>query len=208
MKEYWDKRFQAEGKIWGDAPSRTAVHALEFFRQAGVKKILVTGSGYGRNTRLFSESGVEVTGIEISPSAYKMAQVLDPQSSFYNASVLDMSFLADIFDAVYCHSVLHLFREQDRKTFIRQCADRLAADGLMFFSVMSEKDPGYGKGAETENNTFESKPGRPVHYFSETDLKAHFKGMTVLETGIMEEQEDHGEEGPHVHPWRYIYVRI
>jgi cyclopropane fatty-acyl-phospholipid synthase-like methyltransferase len=208
MKTYWESRYQAEGKMWGDAPSRTAVHALEFFRQAGVKKILVPGSGYGRNTRLLSESGFEVTGVEISATAYALALKFDTQSSFYNTSILDLSFLAEKYDAVYCHSVLHLFREQDRKTFIRQCADRLTANGLMFFSVMSEKDPGCGKGTETEKNTFESKPGRPAHYFSESDLKAHFKGMTVLETGIMEEPENHGAEGPHVHPWRYIYVRI
>jgi SAM-dependent methyltransferase len=208
MNEYWDKRYQAEGKIWGESPSRTAFQALELFRAAGVKTILVPGSGYGRNTRLFSESGFKVTGIEISPAAFALAQEFDPQSSFYNGSVLDMSFLAYKFDAVYCHSVLHLFREQDRKTLIRQCADRLASNGYMFFSVMSEKDPGCGKGAETEKNTFESKPGRPAHYFTESDLKAHFKGMTILETGITEEPENHGAEGPHVHPWRYIYVRI
>lgn len=208
MKTYWESRYQTEGKIWGNAPSRTAFYAMELFRQAGVKKILVPGSGYGRNTRLFSASGLDMTGVEISPSACNMAKVFDPQSSFYNASVLDMSFLAEKFDAVYCHSVLHLFREQDRKTLIRQSADRLAVNGLMFFSVMSEKDPGYGKGAETEKTTFESKPGRPVHYFTAADLQAHFNAMKILETGIMEEPENHGEEGPHVHPWRYIYVRI
>jgi cyclopropane fatty-acyl-phospholipid synthase-like methyltransferase len=208
MNTYWENRYQAEGKIWGEAPARTAVYALELFRKAGVKTLLVAGAGYGRNTRLFSAAGMSVTGIEISPWAYKLAGKFDPQSRFYNASVLDMSFLADRFDAIYGYSILHLFLEQDRKTFIRQCVDRLVPGGLMFFSVMSEKDPGCGKGAETEANTFESKPGRPAHYFTDADLKAHFDKMKILATGIMDEPENHGAEGPHVHPARYIYVRI
>jgi SAM-dependent methyltransferase len=207
MNEYWDKRFQAEGKIWGDSPSRTAIHALERFRKADVKTILVPGSGYGRNTKLFSESGFKVTGVEISPTAYMLALKFDTLSRFYNASALDMSFLAEKYDAIYCFNVLHLFRENERKLFLKQCAEKIKDNGLMFFTVFSEKEPSYGKGEETETNTFESKPGRPVHYFTEGDLKAHFKKMKIPETGIMEDPENHGTEGQHTHRLRYIYVR-
>ena len=135
-----------------------------------------------------------------------MALEFDPLSGFFNASVLDMSFLPEKYDAIYCFNVLHLFREKDRKLFIDQCQERVKDNGLMFFTVFSEKESSYGQGKEVEKNTFESKPGRPVHYFTESDLKAHFKGMEILETGIMEDPEDHGAEGPHTHRLRYIYV--
>jgi len=206
MNEYWDKRYRAEGRIWGDKTSRTAGQALDIFSKHKIKNILVPGSGYGRNTRLFSEAGFRVTGVEISPEACKMAQEFDPQSSFINASALDMSFLAEKFDAIYCFNVLHLFRENDKKLFIRQCVDRLKENGIMFFTVFSEKEESYGRGKETEKNTFESRPGRPVHYFSESDLQEHFKGMRIIETGIMKDPEDHGE-GPHTHILRYICAR-
>jgi SAM-dependent methyltransferase len=206
MNEYWDKRYQAEGKIWGEAPSRTAVYTLELFKKNGVKKLLVLGSGYGRNTRLFSNAGFDVTGVEISPLAWKMAREFDPKTRVYNASVLDMPFLQDKYDAIYCFNVLHLFRESDRRLFIKQCVDKIKSKGLMFFTVFSEKEASYGKGAKVEENTFESKPGRPVHYFSESDLREHFKGVEILETGIMEDPEDHGE-GPHTHSLRYIFVK-
>jgi len=206
MNEYWDKRYRSEGKIWGDLPSRTAGHALELFRRNHVNKILVPGSGYGRNTKLFSTSGFNVTGIEISSVACKMAREFDPLSRFYNASVLDMSFNADIYDVIYCFNVLHLFREDERKLFIRQCVDRVKNNGLMFFTVFSEKEESYGKGREVEKNTFESKPGRPAHYFTDDDLREHFKSMEIMETGIIEDPEDHGE-GPHTHILQYICVR-
>jgi SAM-dependent methyltransferase len=206
MNEYWDKRYQAEGKIWGPEPSLTARRALEIFRENKVEKLLVPGSGYGRNTRLFSTSGLKVTGVEISFEACRLAMTFDPDTRVYNQSVLDMSFLPSKFDGIYCFNVLHLFREADRRRFIRQCDIRVKKNHPMFFTVFSEKEESFGKGAPVEENTFESKPGRPVHYFSEQDLKNHFKGMQIMETGIMEDQENHGE-GPHTHTLRYICVR-
>src|SRR4030042_2780015 len=100
MNEYWDKRYRAEGRIWGDLPSRTAEYALELFRKYKAKKILIPGSGYGRNSRLFSTSGFEVTGIEISPLACKMARKFDSLSRFILASVLALSFLTEKYDAI------------------------------------------------------------------------------------------------------------
>lgn len=207
MNEYWDKRFRAEGRIWSDEPSRTAVHALELFQSYNdIRKLLVPGSGYGRNTRLFVSSGYDVTGIEISSEACAMAKEFDPLTRLYNASVLDMSFITDSYDAIYCFNVLHLFTEAERRLFLQQCRVKVRENGLLFFTAFSEKEPSYGKGQETEKNTFESKPGRPVHYFTGEDLEQHFNSMPVITTGLTEDPEDHGE-GPHIHVLRYICVR-
>ena len=74
MKDYWNGRFIREGQIWGDMPSRSAEYALELFRREGIRRILVPGAGYGRNTRLFSSNGFEVVGIEISEEAFRIAK--------------------------------------------------------------------------------------------------------------------------------------
>jgi len=205
FQDYWDRRYQAEGKIWGNKPSSTATHAADLFRQAGIKSILVPGSGYGRNTRYFSGLGFSVTGIEISPVAAELARQFDPGSRFYEASVLDMSFDSQQYDAVYCFNVLHLFLEKDRKLFIRGCAGRLAKNGHMFFTVFSERETDFGKGRQVEPNTFETRPGRPAHYFTEEDLVRHFAGYRVVESGLVEDPENHGGK-PHIHLLQYIYV--
>ena len=205
-KTYWDDRFKKEGKIWGDLQSRTAIYALELFRRDNVKKILVPGSGYGRNTKFFSTSGFEVTGIEISTVAYELAQKHNPLTRFYNGSVLDMSFDPNIYDAIYCFNLLHLFRKEERKTLVKQCTGKLKNTGLMFCTVFSEKETSYGKGKEIEKNTFESRPGRPAHYFTEDDLRGHFNNVEVVEIGIMEDPESHGGQ-PHTHILRYAYIK-
>jgi hypothetical protein len=60
MNEYREARFRSGGRIRGDAPGRTAGHALEIFRARGVRSVLVPGAGCGRNTRLFAAAGLAV----------------------------------------------------------------------------------------------------------------------------------------------------
>lgn len=205
-KTYWDKRFRDEGYVWGDSPSQTAGYALEIFRQNKVKRILVPGSGYGRNTKLFSASGFDVTGIEISEVACALAREYDPQTKHYSSSVLDMSFDKNKYDAIYGYNVLHLFREKERKLCLRECAAKVRDNGLMFFTVFSDRDPSFGKGEEVEKNTFESRPDRPVHYFTEDSLRDLFKDFETLESGITEDMENHSG-GPHTHMLAYILAR-
>jgi SAM-dependent methyltransferase len=205
-KEYWDGRFSEEGKIWGESPSRSAYSALDLFLRYGIRSVLVPGSGYGRNTRLFSSSGFSVVGIEISEIAYNLAKQFDPLSKFYNGSVLDMSFDASKYDAIYCHNVLHLFRQNERRIFLRECAGKLREKGLLFLTVLSNEDPSFGQGKEFEINTYESRPGRPVHYFTEDDLREHLRKFEIIEVGTLPDPEDHGGQ-PHTHILRYVLAR-
>jgi len=207
MNGYWETRFTKEGKIWGNSPSRTATYALELFRKYGVKKILVPGAGYGRNTKLFSSTGFNVVGVEVSEIALDLAKKYDPETTFLHGSYLDIVPGDEPYDAIYCFNLLHLFRENERKLLISKSSSELKEDGLVFFIVFSEEEVSFGNGREVEKNTFESKPGRPVHYFAEEDLPEHFQDFSIIENGIMEDPENHGEQGSHSHILRYIFAR-
>lgn len=204
--QYWEHRFDEEGMIWGESPSKTAYYALDIFRTDKITSILVPGSGYGRNTNLFSSSGFKVTGVEISEKACNMAKQFDPDSEFYRGSALDMSFDTTQYDAIYCFNVLHLFLEDDRKLLVRNCVEKLNQDGVMVFTVFSEKESNFGQGKEVETYTFETRPGRPAHYYTEDDLLEQFKDFSIREKGIISDPEDHGGK-PHTHILRYILVR-
>jgi hypothetical protein len=206
-QEYWEGRYTVEGKIWGDSPSRSAQEAKMMFLYNNVKTVLVPGSGYGRNTKVFSTAGLDVTGVEISVTAFHIARRFDPQSNFYLGNVLNMSFENNKYDAVYAYNVLHLFRQAERDIFIQQCIGKLNDEALVYFTVFSTDEADFGKGQETEPNTLESKPGRPVHYFAEDDLKNHLKDFNIIETGIINEPEDHGGKA-HTHVLRYVFARL
>ena len=203
--QYWEQRFGEEGMIWGESPSKTAYYALNLFRNYEISSILVPGSGYGRNTKLFSSSGYKVTGIEISEKACIMAKQFDPDSQFSQGSVLDMSFDTNKYDALYCFNVLHLFLADDRKLLLNNCAEKLKKTGLMFFTVFSDEESNFGQGKQVENNTFETRPGRPAHYYTEDDLLEQFKDFSISEKGILADPEDHGGKF-HTHFLRYVLV--
>ena len=203
--EYWDKRFSDEGKIWGDIPSKSAYYAIKLFKKNEIRTILIPGSGYGRNSKLFSNAQFEVTGIEISRIALELAKHFDTKTRFYEGSVLNMPFSDDIYDAIYCFNVLHLFTRQDRFNFLKKCFNQLKVGGYIFFTVFSEKENSFGKGRQVEHNTFESKPERPTHYFTQNDLKEHFTDYITIENGIIKDRENHGNLGKHTHILRYIF---
>jgi SAM-dependent methyltransferase len=205
-KEYWDKRFQDEGYVWGTSPSQSATLALEIFQRHGVKTILVPGSGYGRNSKLFTEAGFDVTGVELSEVACHMARDYDPHTRLFQGSALHMSFDHQRYDAIYCFNVLHLLPKDERETFIKECTDKLKDNGLAFFTAFSDQDSSRGRGKQLAENTFESRPGRPAHYFSDEAMRGYFADYEILEAGMMVDPEDHGE-GPHTHVLRYILAR-
>ncbi len=206
MGDYWDGRYRREGKIWGDRPSVTAEYAAKNFRAKGAGRVLIPGIGYGRNARAFVDAGFAVAGIEISEEALGILEKELPTVERRRGSVLDTPF-GGHYDAIYCFNVLHLLRSDERKIFLKKCLDSLSEGGLAFFTAFSEREPSFGRGAETEPGTFESKPGRPVHYFTEADLSSQFEGFVILETGLADDPEDHGEEGPHVHVLRYVLAQ-
>lgn len=207
MRSYWNRRFANEGRIWGNSPSRTAVQAMKLFRKEGVQKLLIPGSGYGRHPDFFAAEGITVHGIEVSDVAVGLSACPNSGVHYFLGSVLDMPFSDDLYDAVYCFNLLHFFYAGDRKAVIDHCAAQLQPGGILFFTVFSEREKSCGKGRKVEENTYESKPGRPTHYFTHEDLLDHFSAFDVLATDLTEDEESHGDEGPHIHLLRYIVAR-
>ena len=204
--DFWENRFKAEGKVWGDDPSNSANIAHDIFKKHDVRNVYIPGIGYGRNALFFKQNGYDVAGTEISSTAVNILKEQTPDIRVKNQSAMDAFAENECFDAIYCFNVLHLFKLAERKKFINVCVNQLIQNGIGFFVVFSEKEASYGKGERVEENTFESKPGRPVHYFTEQDIKNDFTDFEILASGIINDRENHGQ-GPHEHVLRYIAVR-
>mgnify|MGYP000846762389 CR=1 FL=1 len=205
MESFWENRFKQEKFIWGNKPSFSAEVANKFFMTKQYKSMLIPGSGYGRNADYFADIGYSITGVEISTLAINLANK-NKRITYVNSDILNAQFPAEHFDCIYCFNMLHLLQKDDRKKLISQAYDWLKKDGMGFFVVFSELEKAYGKGTMIEENTFETRPGRPSHYFTESDLKEHFSHFAIEKTGIIEEPEEHEPEGKHVHLLRYICV--
>lgn len=207
-KNYWNTQFSKYDHIWGETPSKSAEIALSLFGQYQVNKILVPGSGYGRNSKLFSTSGFDVTGIEIAEEACRLAQEYDPATKLYNGSFLDDNLVQGPYQGIYCFNVLQLFLKTDRIRFVHKSAQLLSPKGLMFFTGISDQDASFGQGEEVEENTFAVQPDKILHFFTLDDLKMHFEGFKIIEVGDLEDQVSHTLYGLKSYQIRYILVRI
>lgn len=205
LGEHWNGRYEIKKYIWGTDASGMARHALDIFKQDGLKTLLLACCGYGRNSKLFADNGMEVTGVDSSAVGIDMAKELDPKSNYICASVLDMP-VDGPFDAVFSLNALHLFPRHERAQFIDECMKRLRKGGLGYFAVFSEQESSYGKGPKLEENTYESLPGRPAHYYTDEDIRNEFADYEILETGIREDKDMHAD-GPHTHILRYMVAR-
>lgn len=207
-KDYWNKQFSQYNHIWGETPSKSAEIASALFHEHQINKILVPGSGYGRNSKLFSTSGFDVTGIEISEEACALAQAYDPDTKLYQGSFLEDDFVQGPYEGIYCFNVLQLFLKPDRIRFIQKSARLLSPKGVMFFTGISDQDASFGQGGEVEENTFAVQPDKILHYFTLDDLKMHFEGFKILEVGELEDQISHSRYGLKRYRIRYIMVCV
>lgn len=207
MSEYWEKRYGSGGKVWGSTPSGTAIQASEVFRNNNVKEVLVIGSGYGRNANYFYEEGFTVEGIEYTNEGIDIARTDNPNINYYHDSAFNMPLREAKYDAVYCYNVLHLFVESERNKLIELCREVVKPNGLLYFTSFSENEASYGNGEEIEWHTFETKKGKPIHFYDEKDIISAFQSYELIETDLYTEHENHGDEGEHEHILRYIIVK-
>jgi SAM-dependent methyltransferase len=205
--DYWDSRYANEGFIWGTTPSVTVAKADEVFRAGGCSEIVVPGCGYGRNANFFEKKMYSVTGIDSSQVAIDMARKFNPKVKFITGSITDMDIPDNSFDGLYAFNLFHYFLATERKFFIKRIFEILRPGGIAFLTMFAEEEKDFKKGAEVEPHTFESSPGHFKHFFTREDLLDHFVMHRVIEDGIVEESETHGEEGHHIHYLRYIIAR-
>jgi SAM-dependent methyltransferase len=205
LGEHWSGRYEVKKYIWGTDSSDVARQTLGIFKKHDLKTLLLACCGYGRNSKLFADNGMQVTGVDASQVGIEMAMELDPKSTYVCASVLDMPFDGP-FDAVFSLNALHLFPKHERAQFITECMSRLNKGGLGYFAVFSEQEPSYGNGPKLEENTWESLPGRPAHYYTDEDIRDEFADYEIVDTGIIEDHDMHAD-GPHTHMLRYMLAR-
>src|SRR5438132_5389825 len=69
---FWDRRYQAEGAIWGEAPSPTARAAARHLPPN--PRVLEVGFGYGRDLSFLLRQGCKVVGIDLSREGQRQAE--------------------------------------------------------------------------------------------------------------------------------------
>ena len=120
MTEFWETNFRDKQAMWGSDPADSAITTANLFLEKGLKDVLIPGFGYGRNAKVFTDKGFNVTGIEISQTAIALAkQRHGDHITVHHGSVGEMPFDNNIYDGIFCYALIHLLNEEERASLIK-----------------------------------------------------------------------------------------
>lgn len=188
--EFWETAFEEKQEMWGFEPAKSAIATKDFFVEKGVKNLLIPGIGYGRNAQIFKESGMTVTGIEISKTAIEMARKhYGTDMVIHHSSVTDMPFDANKYDGVFCYALIHLLDTHEREKLIQDCYNQLEDNGYMVFTVISKEAPTYGQGTLVSKDRYEIFAGAQLFFYDTESIHVEFGKAGLFEiTEIQESQ--------------------
>ncbi len=193
MTEIWENAFTENRLMWGFEPSRSAILAKDLFLRAGVKDVLVPGVGYGRNAKVFLDSGMSVTGIEISETAIALARSeLGLDLPIHHGSVLDMPFDQNVYDGIFCYGLIYLLDAEGRAKLLRDCYAQLRPGGHMMFTVISKRAPMFGRGPQLGEDWYEILPGMKMYFYDADSVKREFGPYGLV---VQSEIDEPGQKG-------------
>ena len=99
--------------------------------------------------------------------------------------------------------------EKPRRKAIAEIHRVLKPGGVLVQAMFSRNEKGFGEGIEVEENTFEFKPGRPVHFFSEDEIRCAFAQFAIVQLDEVDIHEVHHGGNQHVHKeWLMVAEKV
>jgi len=200
---YWDERYKKAGFEWGRQQTLVAEITRNIMEQREFKRVLDGGCGYGRDCIYLAKKGFDAVGIDVSAEALRLAREWANNEGlavgFRHMDITDTNFEDFSFDTVIMFNTFHFMLEKPRKKAIGEIYRILKNGGILAQAMFSRKEKGFGEGLEVEKNTFEFKPGRPVHFFSEEEIRRAFGQFTIIQLDEVAIHEVHQDGNEHFH---------
>jgi SAM-dependent methyltransferase len=184
----WDNEYQKSEQ----APIYKPLwNSLErFLKSIHGDSVLDYGCGDGNYSNLIYKLGFNVTGIDVSSNAIKIANnaKCSGKLSFLTASSIPENIHDNSFDVVVMLNVLHCLSNKDRYNLLQQTKCVLKNNGYLFASLLSTNDESYPRHEweEVENGTFDDGSGKLFHFFNLDDITCEFRDLSIIRTELLE----------------------
>ncbi|HLC48297.1 MAG TPA: methyltransferase domain-containing protein [Candidatus Norongarragalinales archaeon] len=168
----WEKEYRTGRGRWRGTTN------FQFEAKKG-SRILEVGCGNGKHLSSLLDKGFEVHGVDVSPSAIKLAKERVNLSSegakLFVGDATALQFNANFFDVVFLFHILGHLSKKEREMAINEAFRVLKKGGKCYFREFHVSDYRFGRGVEVENNTFRKGTNIWVHYFTEEEVKEGFE---------------------------------
>ena len=177
MSNIWDKIYSDASAFFGEDPSDFAQKCYSYFKKYGVKRILELGCGQGRDTIFFASNGFDVHAIDASKVAIENINQKKGQKNIsldlrHFKARQSLPYDSSYFDAVYSHMFYNMrFTDEELRSLFKESNRVLKNNGLLYFSVRSDKDVFYNKGKKIDNNIYEIN-GFQIRFFTKRQIQS------------------------------------
>jgi SAM-dependent methyltransferase len=177
MSNIWDKIYSDGSAFFGEDPSDFAQKCYSYFKKYGVKRILELGCGQGRDTIFFASNGFDVHAIDASKVAIENINQKKGQKNIsldlrHFKARQALPYDSSYFDAVYSHMFYNMrFTDEELRSLFKESNRVLKNNGLLYFSVRSDKDVLYNKGKKIDNNIYEIN-GFQIRFFTKRQIQS------------------------------------
>lgn len=96
--------------------------------------ILDAGCAFGRDSKVFSEGGLKVIGIDLSEGLLKKGKELYPQLDLRKMDMRKLDFADGTFDAIWAQASLVHLKEEDIKLVLKNFYKKLKTGGILLVS--------------------------------------------------------------------------
>ena len=138
-----------------DEPAEYLVDLLNK-REIKIGVALDVCSGAGTNTVYLAEKGFDVTGIDISETATRIAEQraeevgVSKNCKFFSGDVLKFNIQKDKFDFIFDRGCYHHIPRKDKPKFAKIICDSLKKGGKYLLLCFSDKNPPWKKNVSKE----------------------------------------------------------
>lgn len=112
-------------------------------------RVLDVGCGTGEHVLMAAGAGLDTTGIDISPTAIRLAEAKAGERQirvrFVVGDAFELGSLGEQFDTVLDCGLFHVFEDDDRGMFVASLRSAMTSGGRYFMLCFSEEEPpGWG----------------------------------------------------------------
>tara|TARA_R110002049_G_scaffold93815_6_gene231589 strand:- start:1068 stop:1553 length:486 start_codon:yes stop_codon:yes gene_type:complete len=131
----------------------------------------------------FIDSGINVSGIEISKTAIELAiKHCGAEINIHHGSVTDMPFDNKKYEGIFCYALIHLLDNKERTKLIQDCYNQLTENGYMIFTAITKAAQNFGKGKLISKDRYEFHKGAQIFYYDQASIQDEFGEAGLFET--------------------------